>query len=322
MTLRRKLLNIFFISILIPVSLFGQIAFLSFKDKSSYKGSWNLSYDIPDFISDYLREKYRINVLSPYSTENLIKEENQLGMSEILLSKNYEYLISGTITDFSINRMMAGEPKVAQYETYSNKIEIEIEITNLKLNRIILSERFEQKSSELGVGVTIFGRETETKKEFEILDRMKFGSEDFLRTLIGKNLIKFCEKFSSKLETVINLQPNDLTEKTQPTDSKSKLKRKILSGEILFVDEETKEVFINLGKKDNLYAGMLLPVYAALDTIYDNSTGELIGITDKKIGDIEIIEVRGERFSLGIIKEEKEKISKGNKIRKIEISPE
>lgn len=322
MILKRKLLNIFFISLLLPVSLFAQIAFVNFNDKSSYKGNWNLKEDIPNFISDYFREKYKINVLSPRLTEYLLTEETKSNINEILISKDWEYLIRGNIIDFSINRLVAGEPKVAKYETYSNNIEIEFEVIDLKSNKIIFSEKIEQKSSDLGVGVTIFGRESETKKEFEQLDQIKFGSIEFLKTLVGKNLLKLCDKLSSKLENVVKFQINEKSMETTSIENKTKIKSKVLHGEILFVDQETKEVFINLGKKENLQTGMILPVYTIGDTIIDKTTGEILGVTDRKIGEIEIIEVRGDRFSLGIIKEEKEKITRGNKVRRIEILPE
>ena len=323
MILSLRLRNIFFISLILNSLTFGQIAFFKFSDKSTYKGSWNLSQEIPDFIADYFREKYKVNVLSPLITENLIKENPNQSQSEILISKNIEYIITGVIHTFSINRLIAGEPKVAQYETYSNEIEIEFTVTNLKTNKILFDEKIEQKSSDLGVEVTIFGRETDAKKEFSQLNQIKFGSDEFLKTLVGKNLIKLCEKFSLKIESFLNLTDYKTTSYDKDTTtSKSKFKRKIIHGEILFVDEETQEVFINLGKRENLEIGVILPVYAPGDTLFDEETGNILGITDKKVGEIEIIEVRSERFSLGIIKEQREKILKGYKIRRIEISPE
>lgn len=322
MNLGIRLRSILFISLLFPVLVSGQIAFFNFEDKSNYKGSWNLSWDIPHFFADYLREKYSVIVLSPATTEKLIQEEPDRSKLEILISNNINYSISGIIHDFSINRLVAGEPKVAQYETYANEIEIELLVTELKSNRIIFNEKLTQKSSELGVGVTIFGRESEAKREFSQLDQVKFGSEEFLQTLIGKNLLKLCDRFSIKIEPILNLYTTDRITDSTKSPTKTKFKRKIISGEILFVDIETQEVFINLGKKDNLEVGHILPVYAMGDTLKDSKTGEILGIMDKKIGEIEIIEVRGDRFSLGIIKEEKEKIIKGHKIRKIELLTE
>ncbi len=322
MNLNQKLRNILFINLVLYVATYGQIAFFNFTDNSTYKGSWNLSQDVPDFIADYLRAKYNVNILSPLTTYNLLNENPELSNIEILLSKNIEYAINGYIHTFSINRLIAGEPKIAQYETYSNEIEIEFIITELKTNKILFEEKINQKSSDLGVGVTIFGRETDTKKEFSQLDQIKFGSDEFLKTLVGKNLIKLCERFSSKIEPILKL--SDTNELTRPDTSKlkSRFKRKILSGEILFVDEETKEVFINIGKRENLEIGSILPVFAPGDTLIDEKTGEILGVTDKKIGEIEIIEVRGDRFSLGIIKNQKEKILKGYKVRLVELLPE
>jgi len=322
MNLKRKLLNIFFINLILPISLFSQFAFFSFEDNSNYKGSWNLSYDIPDFISDFIREKYSLRVLSPIVVENLFKESAHQNLYELLLSQDIQFLVRGTIKDFSINRLIAGEPKIAQYETYSNNISVQFEIMDLKSNKVILSETIEQKSSDLGVEVTIYGQETEVKKEFSNLDRIKFGSDEFLRTLVGKNLIKFCEKFTSKLETVPEIALRNKTFDSKSDKTKSKFKTKVIEGEILFIDEETKEVFINLGRRENLQTGMVLSVYAPKDTLIDEKTGEFLGIAEKKIGEIEIIEVRGDRFSLGLIKEEKERIVKGNKVKKVEISPE
>ncbi len=319
MSLGLKLRNIFFISLLLIKYCFSQIAVQNFINRSNYEGNWNLSYQIPDFISDYLRERFNLLVLSPYLLE---KEwnyyQNQFSsLSEFLVSKEIQFLIKGTIKEFSIQRLTAGEPKFAQYETYSNDVKIEIEVLDLLKNQVVLFETIRQKSSELGAGVTIFGRESEIKREFYRLDQIEFGSLDFMTTLIGKNLLKLCEKLSIKLEPIfINIQQE--TEKTNievHSTSGTKFKKMIFWGEILFVDEATREVFVNLGKKENIEEGMALSVYVDKDTIYDATTGELLGIVDKKIGEIEIIEVRGERFSLGIIREEREKISKGNKVK-------
>lgn len=322
MSLSQRLRNIFFISLIFHSITFGQIAFFKFTDNSSYKGNWKLSQDIPDFIADYFREKYRIDVLSPLTTENLLKDNQDLSQSEFLISRNVAYTVTGIIHTFSINRLIAGEPKLAQYETYVNEIEIEFIVTDVKRNKILFDEKITQKSSDLGVGVTIFGRESDAKREFDQLDQIKFGSDEFLKTLIGKNLIKLCDKLSSKIEPHINLTDYKTTSNKDTSNTKTRFNRKVISGEILFVDEETKEVFINLGKRENLEIGSVLPVYAPGDTIIDEGTGEVIGVTDKKVGEIEIIEVRGDRFSLGIIKNQNEKILKGYKVRRIELLPE
>ncbi len=321
MSLKRRLKNIFFINVFLPSIIFSQVAVMEFIDKSTYLGVWNLSYDIPDFMSNYLREKYKITVLSPAVIKNLLNESSHKILEEILKAKDIEYIINGTIYDFSINRLVAGEPRLAQYETYSNNIDIEFSITELTTKKIIFEERIEQKSSDLGMGITIFGRESEAKKEFENLNNIKFNSDEFLRTLIGKNLLKLCDRFSNKIESIIRIEKIDTSSTEQERTNKINFKRRVTYGEILFVDHDTKEVFVNLGKKNNLDVGMILSVYTDSDTVKDEVTREIIGVVDKKIGEIEIIEIRGDRFSLAIIRNEKEKIAKGHKVKIIEILP-
>lgn len=322
MNLSQKLLSIFFINLIFFHQSNAQIGIVQFTDNSTYKGSWNLKIDIPNFIAEYLRTKYDLVIYSPKIIENDITNlSNQhLSIEEFLLTKNINFLIKGTIKTFSINRLIAGEPKLAQYETYSNTIEIEIEIIDLRNRKIIFDEIIEQKSSDLGVGVTIFGRESEAKQEFQKLNLLKFGSDEFLKTLVGKNLLKFCESLSLKLEKPLNL--NQKISDSEPGKNKNEVNfsKKIIQGEILFVDHETKEVFVNLGRKNNVDIGTILYVFAIGDTIKDSTTGEILGVTDKKIGEIEIVDVRGDHFSMGIIKKEDFKIQKGNKIRRVLIS--
>lgn len=324
MNLSRKLLSTFFISLIFFHQSNAQIGIVQFTDNSSYKGAWNLKIDIPNFIAEFLRTKYDLIIYSPKIIENdIANPSNQhLSLENFLSAKNINFLMKGIIKTFSINRLIAGEPKLAQYETYSNTIELEIEIIDLRNRKIIFNEIIEQKSSDLGVGVTIFGRESDAKQEFQKLDLLKFGSDEFLKTLVGKNLLKFCESLSLKLEKQLNLNQKIFDSEPSKKTNDVSFNKKIIQGEILLVDDETKEVFVNLGRKDNVDIGTILYVYSIGDTVKDSVTGEIIGVTDKKIGEIEIVDVRGDRFSMGIIKKEDFKVQKGNKIRRVLISSE
>lgn len=321
MRLRLKLLNIFFINLVLINIVFAQIGIFPFKDESSYKGTWKLSYDVPNLIAEYLRTKYDILVLSPYLIEKEFyhNSDKYVNLNDFLSQKNINYLIEGKIKSFNISRLIAGEPLIAQYETYTNSVEIEIQFTDLLTNKIVFIERIEQKSSDLGVGVTLFGRESEARREFYSLDKIKFGSNDFFKTLVGKNLLKFCDKLSEKIEKSTPLLIQKKEFKIDSSASEIKLKKTLIKGEILFVDESTREVFINLGKKDNISVGSILPVYSVVDSVFDPKTNEFLGLVEKKIGEIEILEIRGERFSLGIIKNETERIVKGNQVREVRI---
>lgn len=55
MRLRLKLLNIFFINLVLIDIVFAQIGIFPFKDELSYKGTWKPSHEVPNLIAEYLR---------------------------------------------------------------------------------------------------------------------------------------------------------------------------------------------------------------------------------------------------------------------------
>lgn len=325
---RKKLLTILFINFLLtivhPVLIYSQIAFRKFENRSNYEGVWKLESDIPNFIASYLREKFEIYVLSPNSLENELMNADLSNQTayEFIQTLGCNFLITGKIQKFSISRFTAGEPKLAGYEAYSNEISIELTIIDLKEDKIVFADNFLHEISDLGAGITIFGRESEGKKEFYKLDQIKFGSSEFMNTIVGKNLIKLCEDFSEKTNTLfLQIKSKKSTAPTIKEENSISFSKRILRGEILIVDRDTKEVFINLGSHENITPGTILTVYAKGDTLLDSTTNQILGIADKRIGEIEIVEVRGERFSLGLIKSEIEPIFKGAEVRKILILP-
>ncbi len=329
MNSRQKLQNIFCISLLFfglfTITSYSQVAFTKFENTSSYEGIWELEYDFPNFVSGYLRERFEIKVLSPKLFEDELANSNfrNLSFHEMLTELGFKYLISGKVTKFSISRFTAGEPKLGGYETYSNDIAFSISILDLNSQQIIYSDAFSNELSDLGVGITIFGRESDSKREFYSLDKMKFGSAEFVNTLIGKNMLSLCEIFSEKVKTYFSeFKTSDMSSTLNNSNSDaSPFTKKIIRGEILLIDYETKEVFINLGSSDNLTSGAVLSIYAAGDSLFDPATKQFLGVSDKKVGEVEIVEVRGERFALGVIRSEEKKINKGFEVRKIAILP-
>jgi hypothetical protein len=329
MNLRKKLKNIFCISfsiiIFCSVPAFSQIAFGKFENSSIYKGNWELEYDIPNFISSYVREGFELAVLSPKNLENQItnSKSDTVDIFEFISQLGFRYLVTGKISKFSISRFTAGEPKLAGYETYSSDITLSITIIDLTSNKTVFSETFSNEMSDLGVGITIFGRESESKREFYSLDNIRVGSVEFTQTLVGKNMLSLCEQFTEKVKPLFSeLVKSEIKISESPLEDDSSLfKRKIIKGEILLIDQENKEVFINLGSSDNLSNGMVLSVYVVGDSLFDPRTNTFIGVSDKKVGEIETVEIRGERFSLGIIRSQIEEIKKGYQVRRITVLP-
>ena len=91
----------------------------------------------------------------------------------------------------------------------------------------------------------------------------------------------------------------------------------MLKGQILTYDETTGEAFINLGSANGLKIGEELAVYSKVDSLFDPNTNEYLGLSDRKIANIEIIELRGGKLSLAVVKSNREKVSSGMEVRKL-----
>lgn len=68
-----------------------------------------------------------------------------------------------------------------------------------------------------------------------------------------------------------------------------------VSGKIASVSGST--VYINLGSAHNIKPGQTLGVYKVAKEIKDPDTGEVLGREEKKVGEIKIIQVKGEKLS-------------------------
>ncbi|MEJ5165703.1 MAG: CsgG/HfaB family protein [Thermoanaerobaculia bacterium] len=68
-----------------------------------------------------------------------------------------------------------------------------------------------------------------------------------------------------------------------------------VSGKVASVSGNT--VYINLGSSHNIKPGQTLGVYKIAKEIKDPDTGEVLGREEKKVGEIKIVEVKGEKLS-------------------------
>lgn len=332
MTSRRKLKNIFYINLFLLIlfcNSYPQIAFNRFVNRSIYDGKWNLEYDVPDFIADYTREKLDVRTYSPTLLNKILTDDSLFQDKYDLYKKLLiQYTVDGRIKKFTINRFTAGEPKFGGYETYSVEINIEFILTDIISNKILFQEHIENNISDVGLGLTIFGRESQAKREFYKLNNINFGSPEFMETYVAKTLLFISEQFTKKIQPILKSVYPTTPPKTDTLilnidkmQNKTPFEKKLIKGSIISIDNETKEVFINLGSADLITKGDIINVYAVKDSVFDQKTNAFLGVTEKKVGEIEIIEVRGERFSLGLITKETEKIEKNMEIRKIIILP-
>lgn len=88
-----------------------------------------------------------------------------------------------------------------------------------------------------------------------------------------------------------------------------------LSGEVLSVDMISEKVYFNLGYENGVQLNDIYTVYEEGAPLIQPQTGEVIGIKEKNLGTIEIIEV-SKNYAVGKIKKQKDDFKRGNKVKR------
>jgi len=150
---------------------------------------------------------------------------------------------------------------------------------------------FEAIISSEGTEVRM-GNKTVTKKvtrpivNQDKLRQMKFGSDEYKKTLLGMVTLEVLDKIIEQLRNSIG-----------PTNKQLESPPNPVNGKIASVDKENpEETYINIGSKDGIAPGHKLAVYRPID-IKDPDTDEVLGATNKKIGLLMVIEVISDRLS-------------------------
>lgn len=329
--LKKFLNSILFISLLSTGTLKSQFLFTPFENESSFTGTWNLSEEVPNYIAAYLREFYKVNVLSSTAFISLAEVKNRdksnsydfQSYSSVASKIGAEYVVSGKVIDFNVSRFSAGETNIAGYEAYSCNINISLQIFNLTTNSTAYSGNVESSVSNKGLGLNLFGAASDEKKQYLALNQIRFGSEEFNKCIVGETMFQLCEDLalnikSKNRELLFPKKQNPVqTDFHDKTLDEIQIKVEILKGIILTYDEETGEAFINIGSSNAIRAGDELSIYAAADSLFDPVTNEFLGLSDKPVSVLEIVEVRGEKLSLAIVKSNRDKIEKGLEVRKL-----
>ncbi len=331
MILKNCLKNITCISLLFVGISNAQVLFVPLQNQTSYKGVWKISEEVPNYLAAYLREFYEFDVLSSTAYQSLADEktddnESQKDLEfigELAGKYGFKYAATGVIKTFDISRFTAGDPTLAGYESYSCKIEAYIQLYDLTMNAPLFNGSVSGEISDRGLGITLLGKPTEEKEQYFNLNSIRFGSEEFSATIVGETMILFCENFVSELEQASRSffkdakKTNVTIEVADKTLDDITLNTEVLNGQILTYDETTGEAFINLGSANGLKIGEELAVYSKVDSLFDPNTNEYLGLSDRKIANIEIIELRGGKLSLAVVKSNREKVNSGMEVRKL-----
>lgn len=309
--------------------------FLPFEDASGFTGGWEVGTEVPRFLSAYLKTRFGVLSISPLLPLDVLKSQNRspAALSDVKfwseLSRRLQtrYVVTGVVEEFNLNRFMTGEPSIGGYESYSGSARVRYVIYDLSRSpdsAVPVSAAKDEASGEFSdrsLALTLFGKPSQRTVEFHDVAKIRFGSEDFNRTVIGQACFQLAENFAFQIEQYFPLlksrspvAPDSVQLSVDALDSNSIIFRStVITGSVVFV--EGKDVFINLGKEDGVRVGQRVVIYEEGEELRDPVTSKVLGYTDRRIGLIEIIEVRGPHLSLGIAREGMVKITKKARVR-------
>lgn len=302
-----SLKNIICIISLMTVSLFSQtIGFLPFENNSSFKDIWKLENDIPGYLADTLARGYNVNAAFisdlPESYFKQGKSFNKFDFEDWqgILPYPCDVLVYGYVDKFDLTRYNVAEPTLAGYEYYSFTAELRIIILNFKHKTVSQQLDIKTGISRNTVGLNLFGRTSDDQKKFFGLDKLIFGSERFMESIVGEGMRDVYRQFDEHYaREILKISPELNTEKTPS-----------LSGTILTYDSSSGDCFVNM-ITDGLRPNDALFVYSPADSLFDISSGEFLGVSEGRIGELKVIEVRNAKLVYAVVVSGSEKIRTG-----------
>jgi hypothetical protein len=218
------------------------------------------------------------------------------------------------------------EQTLAGYEAFAGEVQLQFSIydaAELRANKEF-PPIYEGEASgvvkDKGLGITLFGKQTERTNQYFSLDELYFGGDQFNKTIIGEAMLKCAEDFAGKLEKAIPalktkaaVVSSTLQIDSTGADTVIHLTRRIVRGEIVLVDSD--QVFLNIGSDESVQIGDVLTVFVEGEPILDPTTKEVLGTNDARVGEVQIIEVRGTHLSMATILKGKGAIKVRSKVR-------
>lgn len=289
MTLPR---NIFFIISFLMIPLSAQkVGILPFENNSTFEDVWYINIDIPSLLGEMLSKEETVEVIPVHVLDSLLKLNTRKRINQYdtqdwkSLLPECDVIVLGYIDEFDLKRYNVAEPTLAGYEYYSFTMKMRLVFADLKLDRVSEQTEVETELARNVVGLNLFGRTSTERKDFFGLSQIQFGSEKFMVSIVGEGMKDAYNQFIKHYKREIKRTTTpDLTEPV-PT----------LTGKLLTYDGSTGDAFVNIITQ-GLQPGEFLYAYEETDSLYDQESGELIGIAQKRIGQLKILEIRNAKL--------------------------
>ena len=300
-------LAILFVLVWSPVRADHTLAVIPFEDHSGFDGAWDVEFGLTGLLSERLAAVQGYLVIGPDSsarTEAAVEvaaSDSGRPREALFDSLQAGYLVTGTIEEFGISRFGIVTPTLGGYQSYRAGARVSFSLWERGAAGAMLTDQAEAEVKQGGLGLTLLGKPTDEMAQWEMLDKLEFGSEAFMATIIGQAvdtlLIEMVGKFQAALPPQKNLES--------------------AIGPAVIVSIDGDQVYINRGFEDDVHIGDRFEVYRRGEELRDPETGELLGYSDRRVGVIRVNFVKSAHLSVAEVKEEEREreIMAGDRIR-------
>jgi hypothetical protein len=277
------------------------VAFVRFENHSDFEGSWDPAIEMPRYLGAFLRAEQRLSVVS-VSVVGAFREDlrpmpawdDVKFWRQIRQRFGVRYLVTGSVEMFDVSRFVTGQPAVGGYEAFKGEVRVAYEVIDLeRLERsgdLLIVARGETSGefADRSLAWTLLGKPTQRTVEFRDLNTLRFGSEEFTRTVIGQACLEAARRFSDDLlERIPGLVSHRIRGDSEGdwVDSlRIDFRERLVEGKIVFI--EGSDAFISLGSDDGAREGQVLPVI------------ERVGDGSRQVATLRVVQVRGPHLSL------------------------
>ncbi|MFC1683013.1 hypothetical protein ACFL0G_02230 [Candidatus Zixiibacteriota bacterium] len=287
----------------LPAGADHGLAVLPFEDNSGFKGHWDLGAGIPLMLAARLNQIEGYSVAVEDSCAILLEpcpEEPGPGdLTAMFDTLRVGYVICGTVEEYGIGRFGIASPAVGGYQSYRAKAEVDFSLWE----RDAVAPRFEGRAigelKQRGLGLTLWGKPSEQMEEFEILDQLAFGSEDFMNSIAGKAVDSLMTDLVNQIVSALPPR-NDLSSEI---------------GQAVVLTVEDEQIYLNRGLDDGIKVGDEFDVYTQGEELRDPESGQLLGHSDRRVGRIRVSFIKAAHLSRCEVIEGSGNIAVGDMVR-------
>ena len=292
-----------------------RLLFMPFRDKSKYKGEWNIYSAMPRGLADSLRGSAFFSTVAIDSALVRLKKKELQGKLDVeralAIGREVEadYVVLGQIDEMSMKRFRATVP-IGGYRSYQGLTTVRLypyKVIDGEAAGEVIREVVEDSKR---YGVANPAATVPLEKEYFLLGQMEWGSEEFHNTLLGKSVSRCLDHLAAGLDSLI--QPPAAFKVSEPKIIEV-VADTVQNGQSVRVQ---LSAYINVGLADSVEKGNKYGVWDKGRELKDPDTGEVLGTAlPRRVGVIQVEQVLSQHLSLVRILQGEDAVQKDYGIR-------